>query len=170
MSSLSASAPNDVEHAIGQAGVLLHRLVGRDLDLARLAVLRFAVVTLSFSESWPGDAQLPLLQSDTSSLRAVIHNVPIGFPALLLRPGQLSRTHLQHGLDRRPSHHIDQIIDGTLRLLDEVQQRQDQLPLLGQQTRDRAGVGQPVRVVSGNNLIRLIHRWWLLSGGKNHTG
>src|SRR5690606_42100417 len=60
---------------------------------------------------------------------------------------------------------IDQIIDRTLRLLDELHKWQDELSVLGEQAGDLARVGQPARVGRRNNLVRFVHRWWLLSGG-----
>jgi len=82
--------------------------------------VRLVVVTRSLSQPWLGDAPLPLLQSDTPALRAVIHDFAVGLLALLLWPGELLCVHGQHGLDRGPAHHVGQIIDRTLRLLDPL--------------------------------------------------
>ncbi|MGA2335641.1 MAG: hypothetical protein ABSG08_09715 [Terriglobales bacterium] len=38
--------------------------------------------------------------------------------ALLLRPCYLSRQHLQHGLNGNAAHHVNQFLDGQMRLLD----------------------------------------------------
>ncbi len=53
-------------------------------------------------------------------------------PARRLRPCKLLRRHEQDRLNRRAPHHVNELIHGQIRLLDELQHRQQQPAVLRQ--------------------------------------
>ena len=56
-------------------------------------------------------------------------------------------------------HHVDQLVDSTLGLFDEVEHRQEQLTILGEKRREffRVEIG-----IRRDDLVAFRHRWWLL--------
>ena len=124
----------DLEHPIGEPAVLAHRLVGGDLDLARLTGLGGLL-----PEPGLGDVELPLLEGDAAGLRAVVGDVAVGLLALLLGAGELGGAHQQDGLDGGPAHDVDEVVDGDLGVLDEVEHGEEELAVLGQDPGEALG-------------------------------
>ena len=77
--------------------------------------------------------------------RAVVDDVAVGLLALLLGAGDLGGAHEQDGLDGGPAHDVDEVIDGGLGVLDQVEHGQQELAVLGEETgegwRNRAQAG-----------------------------
>src|SRR5208282_375761 len=61
--------------------------------------------------------------------------------------GDLNRRHLQHRFDGRPTHHVDHLLDGQLRLLDEFNHGEEKLTLANEKIRQLPLVG------SGHDLV-----------------
>ena len=92
----------------------------------------------------------------------MIGDVAIGLFALLFWTGKLLGTHLKNGFDGRPTHHVNQLVDGTLGLLDEIEHRQQELTLPSEKRRKIFRFEVRIR---RDNLIAFRHRWWLLFWG-----
>ena len=93
---------------------------------------------------------------------AVPVQLPVGVaPSLLFRPRHGLGTHLQHRLDGRSAHHVDQLVDGPLTLLQQLDHREQQLPVLRQPTGQLPAVRRRLGT-AGHDLVRcLLHRWLL---------
>src|SRR5262249_50332910 len=73
--------------------------------------------------------------------------------------------HPEHRFDGGAPHDVDEVIEGALGVLEEVQQRQDELAVLGQQLGELLGIEDRRTVRRRNDLIGFGHRWWLLCKG-----
>src|SRR5262249_23757212 len=62
-------------------------------------------------------------------------------------------------------HDVDEVIDGALSVLEEVEQGQDELAVLGQQFGELLGIEGRRAAGRRNDLIGFSHRWWLLCEG-----
>ena len=102
----------DFQHAGAHAGAVLHRRIGRHPYF--LAVSRPAL-----TQPGPQHLQLPLFQVHTAALLAVPDNLAGARLALLWRPRDLRRRHLQHGFNGDAAYGVDQFFDGQMRLLDQ---------------------------------------------------
>ena len=81
-----------------------------------------------------------LADSNLQADHAVLAAVPADFTGRLagmLRAGHLLGRQLQDGLDRGPTRHVDQLVDGHLRLRDQLQHGQEQLAFLAQELGQR---------------------------------
>ena len=144
-----------LQHPVRQPLVRLQRRIRRNLNLARLLGPRPLL-----AQPWLVNLRLPLLQRHTPRLHAVPVQLPVGVAApLLLRPRHLLGAHPQDGLDGRPAHHVDHLVDGPLALLQQLYQRNQQLSVLRQPVRQL-----PVarRGRARHDLVRFLHRWRLL--------
>jgi hypothetical protein len=77
--------------------------------------------------------ELPLLEGHATPLGAVVDDVVVGLLALLLRSGDRLGAHAEHRFDGGAPHDVDEVVDGALGVLDEVEQGQDELAVLRQQ-------------------------------------
>ena len=154
------ASDEDLEHPIGQAAVLANRLVGGDFDLSRLSQLGVLLAE-------PGlvDAEFTFPERDASLLGAVVDDVAVGLLALLLGPGQLGGAHQQDGLDGGAAHDVDEVVDGGLGVLDQVEHGQEELAVLGEDVGEGGGIERGRAVLGGNDVVAFSHRWWLLCKG-----
>ena len=86
------------------------------------------------------DDDLAFLQGDAALLGAVVDDVAVGLLALLLGPRDRLGAHPEHRLDGGAAHDVDEVVEGALGVLEEVEQRQDELAILGQQVGDPLGI------------------------------
>ena len=94
----------DIQHPGPQTLALLHGFVGREGNF-------FPRSPAWPPEPWPVHGQLSLLQAHPSPL-APIPAHPTAPPALTAWTGHLRGRQLQHHFNRRPTHHVDQLVDG----------------------------------------------------------
>jgi hypothetical protein len=73
-------------------------------------------------------------------------------PRLLPWAGDLLGAHAKDRLDRRAAHYVDHLVDRPLALRDEVEHRQEKLPILGQK-RGQLAAGERVLGRTVNDLI-----------------
>ena len=111
------------------------------------------------------DVQLAVLQRDAALLGAVVDDVAFGLLALLLRSRDRLGAHAEHRLDGGATHDVDKVVDGALGVLEEVEQRQDELAVVGQQVGELLGIEGRRTARGRNDLIGFGHRWWLLCEG-----
>jgi hypothetical protein len=154
----------DLEHPIGERSVLAHRLVGGDVALARLARPGGLL-----PQPGLGDAEPALPEGDAASLGAVVGDVAVGLLALLLGAGQLDGAHQENGLDGGPSHDVDEVVDGDLGVLDEVEHRHEELAVLGEDLGEALVIERRRTVRKGDDLVALSHRCWLQCKGLSTT-
>src|ERR1019366_1940780 len=72
-------------------------------------------------------------------------------PAPMRFPGHPQSRQLQYRFNRRASGHVDQLFQGQIGPLNQLHQRQQPLPVLGQPAR------QSAPVLAAHNLIALLH-------------
>ena len=82
-----------------------------------------------------------------------------------LGPATCGGAHQQDGLDGGPAHDVDQVVDGDLGVLDEVEHGQQELAVLGQDLGELPGIERAAAVGEGNDVVAFRHRWWLLCEG-----
>jgi Transposase IS66 family len=109
--------------------------------------------------------ELPLLQRHATLLGAVVDDVVVGLLPLLLRPGDRRGAHAQHRFDGGTAHDVDEVVEGALGVLEEVEQGQDELAVLGQQLGELLGIEGRWTAGRRNDLIGFGHRWWLVCEG-----
>jgi hypothetical protein len=158
------ASDEDLEHPIVEPPVLAHRLVGGDLDFAGLTGLLGLL-----PQPGLGDFELAFLEGDTARLRAVVGDLAVGLLPLLLGAGDLSSAHEEDGVDGSPSHDVDEVVDGGLSVLDEIEHGEEELAVLGQDLGEGLGIERRGAVRQGNDLVALSHRWWLLCKGLTTT-
>ena len=109
---------------------------------------------------------MPLLEGDPAGLRAVVDDVAVGLLALLLGAGELGGAHEQDGLDGGAAHDVDEVVDGGLGVLDEVEHGQEELAVLGQDLGELPGIERWRGCRRVNDVVAFGHRWWLLCKGR----
>ena len=126
-----------------------HRLVRWHLDLAALAAS-------PLTQPRPLDTDLSVRQVDLTALAAVPDRRPLlACLARLLRARHTFGAHLEYRLDRRSAHHLDDFVDRELRVLYELDHRQQELAFSLHELSHRT----PVRV---HSLLRTFSSsWWL---------
>jgi hypothetical protein len=112
---------------------------------------------------------LTFLEGDTAGLRAMVHDVAVGLLAPLLRASVLGGVHQEYGPDGGPSHDVDQVIDGGLGVLDDVEHRQQEFTALCQDLGEAIGSECRDAVPKRNGVVALNRRRWLLRERRTTT-
>jgi hypothetical protein len=96
----------------------------------------------------------------------VVGDLAVGLLALLLGAGDLGGAHQEDGLDGGASHDVDEVVDGGLGVLDEIEYGEEELAILGQDLGETLGIDRRGAVREGDDPVALSHRWWLLCEGR----
>ena len=95
----------------------------------------------------------------------MVDDVAVGLLALLPGSGDGLGAHPEHRLDGGAAHDVDEVVEGALGVLEEVEQWQNELAVLGQQVGDPLGIQGRRAAWWWNDLVGFGHRWWLLCKG-----
>ena len=105
------------------------------------------------------------LETDTPVLRSVVADVAIDLFALLPWSGDFGGTHFEDGFDGGPSHDVNEVIDGVLGGVEEIEQRQKQLADFGQSLGEWQGLEGCFLFILIDDVVVFRHRWWFLGHG-----
>ena len=153
------AADEDFEHAGGQTiATGVDRGISGDFDLAGLAFGGLAA-----SQSRLSNLKLAIFQLDAALLGTVVNHVTVGLLALLPRSGNLGGAHDENGFYRSPADDVDEVFDSGLGVVEEIQQGQDQLAVLGQDLSEWPGLKGFAAVITADDMVVVRHRWRLQS-------